>query len=144
MLRASHVRSVLALTAFCLIFLAGCSGKKPVTVKGNVVLPANLKLEKEDTVSVTFDPFTKGDLPGSAQASPTDGAFSVQVAPGKYKVAVRITPYAGTPNSQKRLEQLKPYNEKYNASNTKLEYEVAAGAEQSITIDLDKGTVSKK
>src|SRR5437660_12457949 len=109
MLPITRFRSVLACAAFCLFAVVGCSGKKPVTVKGNVLLPKwnNVKLAEQDLIQVTFDPEAKGGTPVGAKASLTDGSFSAQAAPGKYKVSVKITPYPGSEGSEKRLELVK-------------------------------------
>jgi len=43
-------RSLVLLTALCLFGLAGCGGKKPVTLKGQVVLPPEVKLGDQDVI----------------------------------------------------------------------------------------------
>jgi len=143
MLRITRVRWVMAFSV-CLLVLAGCGGKKPVTVKGNVLLPKwrDVKLADQDFVQVRFVPEAKGVAATGAKASLTDGSFTAKVPPGKYQVSVQVTLYSGTIS-----ETLKAFNKAYGSlpANT-LSYEVVEEPEQTIMIDLSTppGKVTKK
>lgn len=129
-------------------FLLGCGSSKGVSVTGKLVFPKDVKLEKDDQVAITFlsqDPTHPG---GTGIVNVEELTFVAQgtggagLAPGKYTVTVQITPYAGGPGSAKRAQQLNDgFNQAYNAKNSKLSYEVPAGGEQHITLDLVKGAV---
>jgi hypothetical protein len=137
------LRAILG-SSLCLLILAGCTGKKGVTVQGKVVLPPAVKLEESDVVSITFTPEGVKDKGAGAQASPKDLSFAAKgVFPGKNRIGVKITPYMGSPGSEKRSEALAPLNNMFGANNDKLTYEVTRDSTQSITIDLTKGTVTK-
>jgi len=144
MLRLSPFRLLLTFCALSLLAVAGCSGKKPVTVKGTVILPTGVQMANEDLISVTFEPETKGDKPVGAKASITDKSFTGKLVPGKYKVSVQLMPYSGSPGSEQRKAQLQTYNKVFGAIDTKMTCEVTAESpEQSITIDLTTGTIKK-
>ncbi len=134
-----------------LLFLAGCSsGPKTVKLTGTVVLPPGLTLGKDDGGQITFVPETEG-LPAAAAVFKADNlSFTPNTAekngivPGKYKIAVSIEIYPGTKGSEQRRQWLDAqYNKNFDQNNTKLTYEVTNEPEQSITIDLGKGTVTK-
>jgi hypothetical protein len=150
MLRSLLSRSLLALFGVVLLVSTGCGPSKGSPVTGKVVLPAAFKLADEDQVEVSFlpdDPKVKRGA--TAMAKPPGLTFTANtsettgVLPGKYKIAVKVTPYMGSPGSQERKQKFDDaINKHYESYNTKLTYEVTAGA-QSITIDLTKGTVTK-
>jgi hypothetical protein len=150
MLRSLLSRSLLASFGVVLFLAAGCGPSKGAPVTGKVVLPANLKPADEDSVEVSFFPDDgKNKRGATAMAKPPGLTFTANssetkgVLPGKYKIAVKVTPYMGSPGSQDRkLKFDDAINKAYDATSTKLTYEVAPGA-QSITIDLTKGTVTK-
>jgi hypothetical protein len=153
MLRSFLSRSPLALFGVALLFVTGCGSGKGAPVSGKVVLPNSIKLVdtagSEDRIEVIFvpdDPKKKGT---TATAKPPGLTFTANtpettgVLPGKYKIAVNVSPYMGGPGSQERKQRLDDLiNKQYAADTTKLTYEVTAGP-QTITIDLTKGTVTK-
>jgi len=122
--------------------VAGCGGSNPVAVTGKIVPPANVKLV--DTDSVTLD-FVAEDPKGkSAATDAKDLAFtSKDIIPGKYQVVVQIQPYSGLPDSEKRARVFEALNNKFSRQHSKLAVEISKDAQQSIVIDLDKGSVSK-
>jgi len=154
MLRSLLCRSPLVLFGVFLLLATGCGPGKGAPVSGKVVLPGNLKLvdtaNMEDEVEVTFipdDPKVKRGA--TAKAKPPGLTFTANtsettgVLPGHYKIAIKITPYGGAPGSQDRKQRFDDViNKAFDASTTKLSYDVVAGA-QTITIDLTKGTVTK-
>jgi hypothetical protein len=124
------------------VVLAGCS--KGVTVSGTTVFPSDLKLEKTDAVEIIFVPETKGALVPVVSFIPDDKTLVArQVLPGKYKIAVKITPYMGLPESAKRVKEFEGFNKTFDRSTTKLAYEATSDGNQSIVLDLAKGKVTK-
>ena len=94
--------------ALCLglFALSGCGGRT-VSVKGNLVVPPNVTLQDSDPVSISFQPAdSKEGGGGNGVYTHADKSFVVKSAdgkglpPGKYKIAVRITPYPGSPDSE--------------------------------------------
>jgi hypothetical protein len=148
MLRTCRPRLLLVVTALCLLPLAGC-GTKGYTVTGKVVLPANVKMAADDSVTILFAPEDPKGTSAPAEFTPSDNTFVAKgpegkgLPPGKYKVSVQITPYPGKPESAQRATQLSGINSAYDLANTKMTYEVTKDSSQSITIDLTKGTVTK-
>jgi hypothetical protein len=148
MLRTRRFLPILTSALICLLALSGCGGKKAVTVKGKLVLPSNIKLDKTDVIQISFVPEDAKDTTRSAKPSPTDLSFVVQNAsgkglvPGKYKVTAKIDVYPG-PDNKKREETFKQINQSYNLLKSKLIYEVTSDPEQTVTVDLTKGTVTK-
>ncbi|MFO0925670.1 MAG: hypothetical protein U0736_01360 [Gemmataceae bacterium] len=145
------VRFVLASAVF-LITLVGCGAgsKKTVKLKGKVVLPANAHLETNDTIYLNFIP-QGGEKMAAATADvkvpeltfAVNSAAMTGVIPGQYKIAVQIQPYPGTERDPKKAG-IPALNQALTAETTKLTYEIpATPAEQSMTIDLTKGTVTK-
>jgi len=149
MLRTRRFLLIRTVAVVCLLASSGCGGKKTVNVTGKLVLPNNVKLEKTDAVQITFVPEDPKNLAGIAKLTPPDLAFVVKnstgkgVSTGKYKIAVKITPYAGMPESEKRALSFEPINKFFAVSKSKLSYEVTQDAEQAVTVDLIKGTVTK-
>jgi len=146
-------RSLLGGLALTVLLLAGCGGKKTVSLKGKLVLPQGLTVGPNDSVEIAFVPEGAAPVgPGNPQPVATynsaDSSFVVAtgkasgIPPGKYKIAVRISGYPGsdTPERAKALEGL---NARFDPKTTTLAYEVAPEGEQTITIDLSKGTVTK-
>ncbi len=124
--------------------IVGCSSKRAVPISGTLVLPAGVKVVDNDTINVGFVAQQQGDEGSAASASPTDLTFKAkQTVPGKYKVTVSITPYPGEKNSEARAAQFEALNKKYAPASTPLNYEVTSDPDQSITIDLGAGTVTK-
>jgi hypothetical protein len=152
-----HRSSCLAVSAFCLLFLAGC-GKKTVEVKGKLILPAGMKLMdadpakklEADIVKVALVPEDSAGTASGGQVSNADMTFSTRegkkqagTVPGKYKVTVKFSAYMGGADSQKRQEVFKKFNKFYDATKTPLKVEIGDELEQSITVDLVKNTVTK-
>jgi hypothetical protein len=149
MIHSSSFRLVGLLCCFALtLSLAGCGSVPRGKVKGKVVLPQGVKLEKDDSLQVIF--VTEGPSPESAagKVDPSDLTFHVEggegkgVPAGKVKVSVTCTPYAGNPGSQERKIKLDKLFDPFVASKTPLSVELTTG-EQTITVDLDKKTVTK-
>jgi len=120
-----------------------------VPVSGTVAFPSSVKLAENDTVSVGFVP-AGGGQGITAKFNNADQSFNFEqtaetlggIPPGKYKIVVKVTPYAGMPGSDKRKSALDPLNKKFDADASPLTYEVAPG-ENKVVIDLTKGTVTK-
>ncbi|HBI45310.1 MAG TPA: hypothetical protein DDY78_21030 [Planctomycetales bacterium] len=139
------------LPALCLglFALSGCGGRT-ASVKGTLDFPPNLTLMDTDQVSISFQPGdSKQGGGGLGIYTPTDKSFIVQSAdgkglpPGKYKVAVKIVPYPGSPDSEKRMASFSDLNTKYDTG-ASLSYDVTDEATQNIVINLEKGTITKK
>jgi hypothetical protein len=145
MLQAPRFASLLTL-ACSLFLLSGC-GKKTVTVKGNLVLPANFKVEKEDSVQIAFMP-EEGGAAKTAIFQTSDNSFEAKGVPvGKNKVTVTMSPYKGLAGSEKRGEALEATINKVfgDTKKTPLTYDTPAEPrEQTVTIDLSKKTVTSK
>jgi hypothetical protein len=133
-MRQLRLASLLVFT--CCLFLCGC-GAKTATVKGTLALPPEVKVAKDDSVSIGFVPEVKGPTV-SATFNPSDNSFIAQNLPaGKYKVAVSISPYMGAPGTEKRAEWLQTnLNAVFDAAMTPLKVDVPAGGEKTVTIDL--------
>ena len=140
MRHSNLVRSLLVPVGLGLLFVAGCS-ERTVNVSGKLVLPSKVKIVESDSVTVQFIPDGDKGKAAFASVSKSEQTFTVKdIVAGKYKITVSITPY---PDQKKRIPLLEPINTKYDAKSTPLRYEVTAEPNQSITIDLDKGTTSK-
>jgi hypothetical protein len=137
----------IAASMFGVIVLSGCGdGVSRSSVKVTVT-SSKVKLEDVDSISIGF--VADGGENALASGNPNKQPLTARpqageatgVKPGKYKITVQITPYPGmaTPEHAQQLQQL---SSQYDATNTKLTHEVVAGKEQSITIDLDAGTVT--
>lgn len=136
---------VVALIGFV---LTGCGDGVSRSVVKVSVSSSKVKFDDTDSISVAFTPEGTGDI-ASASGNPNKQPFTVGtsskevqgIAPGKYKVTVAITPYAGM--SQPAHDQaVRELSARYSTENSKLTHEVVAGKEQSITIDLDAGTLT--
>lgn len=140
--------SVSLIALLGLVAFVGCGdGVTRSEVKVNIT-SSKVKLEETDSISVGFTPEGEGEIAmasGSARELPLtanpSGKEAQGVAPGKYKLTVAITPYAGMsqPGHDQAVQEL---SNRFDATNSKLTYEVAAGKQQTITIDLDAGTVT--
>lgn len=136
--------------------LAGC-GKplaETVEVTGKVTFPPGLKLNDNDTTTVTFLPEGSSTAQGgSGTFSGATGTFTAKVPPGSYKVAVNVSPYPGEKKSDDRKNEFTKAIGKYGIPTTvggskqppanPIPYEVANTPTQAITIDLVKGTITK-
>jgi hypothetical protein len=133
-----------------LLLASGCGPGQGTTVTGKLVLPKDAVLESDDYVQISFLPEGAGGKSASGPVNATDLSFTINsaesqgVRPGKYKVSLQITPYQGKPTSVKRTQHFNDgINKQFSATTTRLSYEVTAGADNNITVDLVKGTVSK-
>lgn len=147
----SHMRRSVSFSALvlCLLVFAGCGGsKKGPTIKGTVVLPPNVKLAENDSATITFAGSGEGTKQFATPINVADLTFQASgptgkgVIPGEYKIAVRLQPYAGGKSQHKPA--CDAINDKYSSGNSNLSYKVTEDPEQSITVDLTKGTVTKK
>ena len=150
MIRLARLSTLRAVVAVGLFLTTGCDRGKGTPVSGKLVFPNDVKLETDDQVSITFVPedgskraataiVTAADLTFVANSGDTQG-----VPPGKYKITAQITAYAGAPGSAKRSQVFNDtLNKAYSATASKLTYEVTAGTDHNLTIDLVKGTVTK-
>jgi len=127
-----------------LAFLAGC-GEKTVVVTGKLALPTTAKIVDTDSVTILFIPTEKDKKVPLAVYAPGDKSFTAKdVAPGKYKISVNIVPYQGMKDSEKRAPMFEGINKQFDRNETKLFYEATADPpQQSITVDLEKGAVTK-
>jgi len=133
-----------AVVFLTLVFATGCSGPKPINLQGKVVLPNTIKLVETDSVEFRFVPDTDKGKAATATLKVSDMTFSTpEIVPGKYKIAVQITPYAGMPGNDKRARDFQSFNRDHEAEKTKLSTEVSAEPTQSVTVDLVKSTVTK-
>jgi hypothetical protein len=138
------LRSLLVAACLALLLVTGCS-ERTVTVDGKVVLPPAIKLAKDDAVSITFLPEAPGKKAVTANFSTTDSTFVANgLTTGKHKITAKFDPYPGLPDSAKRLAAFEGINKKFDQTNSPLNYEVSNEAKQSITIEFDKGTVTKR
>ncbi len=146
--RTLRLRSVSLFVVLCLLVLPGC-GKSGATLKGTLVLPSNLKLTDTDSVRVSFMPEDQKGQGYPATVSVADKSFVAQgpgkkgIPAGKYKVAVQLQPYMGSPDSEQRSAAFEQFNNAFNATNSRLTYEVTSESTQSITVDVPKGSVTK-
>jgi len=146
MIRLSVRAAVVAM--FCATLLTGCGdGVSRSTVKVTVN-STKVKLEDTDAIAVVFTPDGSGETAlasGEARKQPLTANPSAKeakgVTPGKYKLTVQVTPYAGMaqPAHEAAVKEL---SSRFDANNSKLTCEVASGKEQTLTIDLDAGTVT--
>ena len=139
--------SLVPSSVLCLILVSGCDSGKGVTVSGKLILPRNMKLAETDSVSVTFIPEDNAKAGGAvATVNPSTLTFDTAVKPGKYKVAVTVQPYAGTPDSDKRGRAFSDALGMYSAGGSALSYEVTSDSKQSIVIDVSSqgGSVRKE
>jgi len=156
MFRSLLSRALPALVGVVLLVSAGCGPGKGTPVSGKVVPPAGVKLADEDQIEINFvpdDPKVKRGAGGTAK--PPGLTFTVAMSegpgmlPGKYKVTVRITPYAGSPGFQERKQRLDDLlNKKFGeVGTTPLSFEVPASKDPvTVTIDLrdvNKASVTK-
>lgn len=129
------------------ILLVGCDSSTPgVSVKVSVA-SQKVKLEDTDNIEVVFTPEGKGEPAGAAGSFKTQPLTATRgtapgVVPGKYKLTVKVTPYAGM--APQRDQVMAEFNKRFDATNSKLNYEVTADKEQAVSIDLDANTVTKK
>jgi len=148
-LLSSRRISLSALGLALLLAVTGCGGTAPVPVKGKLVLPQGYNLVETDNVQITFQPEDETGRGGTAEVNAKDGTFVANsasrkgVIPGKYKIAVKITPYPGMKESKERQPAFDTLNKSFDVAKSKLSCEIAPGAEQTLTIDLGKGAVTK-
>jgi hypothetical protein len=134
------VRSLLVPVGIGLLFVAGCS-EQTVNLSGKLVLPSKIKLVESDAVTLAFAPEGTAGKAAIGLVSNGDQTFTVKdITPGKYKITFGVTPY---PDQKKRIPLVEPLNTKFDMKASPLKYEVTAEPNQSITIDLEKGTVER-
>lgn len=141
---------VIAASMFGLTVLTGCGdGVSRSSVKVTVT-SSKVKLEDADSISIGFiaeggeggeNALASGNPNKQPLTARPQAGESTGVKPGKYKITVQITPYPGMATPQ-HSQQLQEISSQYDGTNTKLTHEVVAGKEQSLTIDLDAGTVT--
>ena len=138
-----NVHKFLAIVCGGLFALTGCNPAKPVTVKGTVTFPPSIKVLDTDNVEVRFIPSDPKAPAAIVSYNPKDGSFTTEVFPGKYKVAVKLAPYPGTPDADKRIRALENFTKSFDESATPLQVEVGSELEQSIKIDMVAKSVTK-
>jgi hypothetical protein len=131
------------------IALTGCGDGVSRSAVKVTVTTSKAKLDDTDSITVVFVAEGSGGENALANGNPNKQPLTAKpqagegtgVKPGKYKLTVQLTPYAGmgTPEHHQQLQQI---SSQYDPTNSKLTYEVVAGKEQTITIDLDAGTVT--
>jgi YbbR domain-containing protein len=139
----SSVRILLALSVATLLTMGCGSSEKTSPVTGKLNLPSGLKLIETDSITVNFQPDEAGKTKGATiDVKGTDSSFTINVPPGKHKVAVTVKPYPGEKDSEKRGRDISQSIGMYQMGASSLRYEVTDGP-QNITIDLVKGAVNK-
>ena len=136
--------------ALAVMTLVGCGGGKRTKVKGTLVLPAGVTVGPQDSLTITLIPTSaeKSGPPPSGGVDPkaltfvVDGADHKGIAPGKYKVYVSCTPYPGD-NLKERKEKLDKAFAPFLGDKSTLEVDLSDGSDHTITVDLEKKTVSK-
>ena len=139
----THTLLRLGWFAACLAFfpLAGCTDKT-TSVSGKLILPNDISVAENDSVTIVFMPEKDGKTIAGLY-SPAEKTFTAkEIAPGSYKITVRIVPYPGK-DSDKRKATYERFNKSHDREGTKLKYEFTAEPSQSITIDADKDAVTK-
>lgn len=133
-----------AVFAVALVLLSGCGGSsKGVTVSGKLVLPAKVKVVETDSINVTFVPEDAATgKSAAATVNAKDLTFTGEVLPGKYKVGVTVTPYAGMKDAEARAKELTQQLGAFASNTTSLRYEVTSSSGQTITVDLTKPAVT--
>jgi hypothetical protein len=137
----SGLRLLFLALACAALPLLGCGGSKAVKVDGKIVKNgAPFTASGNDILGLAFQ--GEGAEAKSFPATvKQDGTFVANgVAPGHYKLRVSLTSGA---NDAASLAKSKELNRQFDAVNNKLDYEVSGG-DQSITIDIEKGTVTKQ
>ncbi len=124
--------------------MAGCS--KYYTVSGSVTFPKNVQPKETEPVQISFVPEAQGQKPGFVVFSRSDNTFVCKdVSPGKYKIAVNITTGPAAKGADtKHAAEVAKFNKTFGPKDTKLTYDVTTDSDQSIDLDLTKGTVTKK
>jgi len=144
-MRLSLVRFALCAVPVFAIALGCGSSVKTIEVKGKIVLPSSVKLTETDDVRVDFLPeaAATANSGGTASATGPDLNFTIKAPPGKYKVSVNVKGYPGEKNSEKREREINNVIGTFQSGSSSLRYEVTADENQTITIDLAKGAISK-
>ena len=139
----------IAASMFGVIVLTGCGDGVSRSAVKVTVTSSKVKLEDTDSISVGFVADGAGGENALASGNPHKQPLTARpqasegtgVKPGKYKVTVQVTPYPGLSQAEHQQE-LQQISSQYDPTNSKLMYEVVGGKEQSVTIDLDAGTVT--
>lgn len=141
LLPLSRSRLIAAGGLFVLL-LAGCGGVKTVPVTGKLVFPPKTKIADTDSIALTFIA-EEGGHNTSASVSAKDSTFTANVLPGKYKIAVSVKAYAGMKDSESRTKEFDRQFGAHGIGATSLRTDITGDSNQSITIDLQKGSISK-
>ena len=113
-----------------------------VCATGKLVMLPGYKLSETDSVSLTFAP--EGQDGGAKAATlAKDMSFTIQLLPGKYKVAFSVSAYPGEKGSEKRSEAFLKKLSAFSTDKTTLTYEVTSDSVQNVTVDLAHGAVEK-
>jgi hypothetical protein len=129
----------LLLVAGTALLLFGCGGGKGGgTIEGKVVRNGTpITVAETDILNLSF---LGADSKAFGGVVNKDGTFVVNdIPPGHYKLRLTLTAGSNDPASMAKSEK---EGKQYNAVNNKLEYEV--GGSETITIDIENGTVTKK
>jgi hypothetical protein len=135
----SGTRQPLLIVAGTALLLFGCGGGKGGgTIEGKVVRNGTaITVAETDILNVSF---LGSDNKAFGGVVHKDGTFVVNDIPaGHYKLRLTLAPVS---NDTASLEKSEKASKVYEAVNNKLEYEV--GGSETITIDIENGTVTKK
>jgi len=140
-------RRISLLIGLTTLTIIGCGGPPAASAVKVTVVSSKVKLEDTDSINVSFEPDGSGATAaasGSAKDQPlmAKGSNSTGVMPGKYKLAVKISPYQG--QAPERVRAMGEFSQQFAVATTPLKCEITAEPEQAITIDLDAKTVTKK
>jgi hypothetical protein len=112
-------------------------------VTGTLIFPPGFTVKPEDGLSLGFEPEAEGGKPVGAVVNPADLSFvAKEVLPGKYTLTVFVTPYSNQAGN--RAMAIKEFNDAHSKAPTKLTCEVTSDPDQSFTVDIAKGKVTKK
>jgi hypothetical protein len=132
--------ALLCCAAACTVL--GCSSSN--NVKGKVVLPAGVQVDKQDSIQITLASADgKTSVGGAVDPSSltfTIGNRETKIPAGKYKVAVSCQAYPN-PDSKTRQRQLDDAFAPFAADKTPLTVDVTGAPGQQITVDLSSKTV---
>lgn len=138
-------RWILVSVSIGLLSLGGCGGQKPIKLAGQLKLPPNTSLVETDSVQISFSREDAAKGGTVATVNVKDMSFEIKdIVPGKYKIGVSITPYAGEKGSEKRAPAFEALNKTFAPTASLLSLEVTADSVQSIVVDMAAGSVSKK
>jgi hypothetical protein len=145
-MKLKHAATLVLAGLFALTGLVGCGGAKTSAVKGSLQLNGKpYKLAKWEQIQLYF--ISEAGVTTPAALDTATGTFTVQLSPGKHKVAVNSIIYPEVQPGSKALSSSQTMTDRYqgrfDVGYTPLTYEVVAG-DQEIGIDLGKATVNRK